>query len=109
MITDAVSPASFASTEAIHTANPQLRTRLPDYAIALEESLAFDVHEGAADGDGGCGVVEDEVLPRVARISPMRAPVANSRSTMLASRWCGADRICPVPVPAAYGWRTGRW
>jgi hypothetical protein len=35
MITDAVSPAAFASTEAIHTANPQLRTRLPDYAIAL--------------------------------------------------------------------------
>jgi len=35
MITDAISPATFASTEAIHTADSQLRTLPADYAITL--------------------------------------------------------------------------
>ena len=35
MITDVASPAPFPSTEAIHAANLQLKTLLPDYAMAL--------------------------------------------------------------------------
>ena len=35
MITDAVSPAVLASTQATHAANTQLRALSPDYAIAL--------------------------------------------------------------------------
>jgi hypothetical protein len=35
MITDVISPATFASTKAIHSTNPQLSTLPPDYAIAL--------------------------------------------------------------------------
>lgn len=35
IITDVVSPATFASTEATHTTKPQIRTLPSDYAIAL--------------------------------------------------------------------------
>jgi hypothetical protein len=35
MITDVVSPAVFASTQANHPTKTQLRALLPDYAIAL--------------------------------------------------------------------------
>ena len=39
MITDATSPAAFASTEASHAANPQLKALLTDYAMALPPQL----------------------------------------------------------------------
>jgi hypothetical protein len=35
MITDAASPASFASTEADHASNPLVKGFPPDYAMAL--------------------------------------------------------------------------
>jgi hypothetical protein len=35
MITDAISPAAFASTQANYAANPQLKALLTDYAMAL--------------------------------------------------------------------------
>jgi hypothetical protein len=35
MITDVISPATFTSTEATHSTNPQLKRLLSDYAMAL--------------------------------------------------------------------------
>ena len=41
MITDVISPATFASPEATHPANPQISVLLPDYAMALGMMESF--------------------------------------------------------------------
>jgi hypothetical protein len=41
MITDVISPATFASTKAIHPTNPQLSTLSPDYAITLRSPVTM--------------------------------------------------------------------
>lgn len=50
MITDVISPAAFASTEATHTTNPQLKALPSDYAITLRPHLRTRLVNQHPDG-----------------------------------------------------------